>query len=135
MSIQITSMADIFMILLVFLLKSYGSGVLDITPSKGISMPQASAESSSPDALKIELSDNAILMEGKPIESKNLSAAIEAERKRQLTLAKAGTGVKVDPRVILIADRKVPYSTVKTVLASAAAHGYTDFKLAVVKAN
>lgn len=122
MSIQITSMADIFMILLVFLLKSYGSGLLDITPSKGLTVPRAAAEGGPSDALKLEVSENSILMEGKPVASKDLSEALAAERKRQL---------KADPRVILIADRKVPYSTVKTVLASAASHGYTDFKLAV----
>ena len=43
MALQITSMADIFMILLVFLLKSYGSGVMEITNSKGIAMSATSS--------------------------------------------------------------------------------------------
>jgi hypothetical protein len=39
MSLQITSMADIFMILLVFLLKSLSSGTIQIAPSKGLQLP------------------------------------------------------------------------------------------------
>ena len=35
--------------------------------------------------------------------------------------------------IIVIADQRAPYSTVKSVLASAALNGYTDFKLAVVR--
>jgi biopolymer transport protein ExbD len=41
--------------------------------------------------------------------------------------------VKVDPKILVIADQRAPYQTIKSVLASAAVHGYTDFKLAVVK--
>ena len=41
MTLQITSMADIFMIILVFLLKTYGSGAIDVTPSPGLIIPRA----------------------------------------------------------------------------------------------
>lgn len=136
MSLQITSMADIFMILLVFLLKSYGSGVMEITTSKGVTMPKAAAEASSADALKVEISKSGIVLEGKPVNSgEALSKALAQERKRQILIAKSNSDVKLDPRIIIIADQKVPYSTVKSVLASAAVNGYTDFKLAVVQTN
>ncbi|HCM39740.1 MAG: hypothetical protein A2X97_15615 [Bdellovibrionales bacterium GWA1_52_35] len=143
MSIQITSMADIFMILLVFLLKSYGSGLIEISTSKDLTMPQAVAESGSVDALKVEISEKVVLLEGKPVaevrnfefDGKSLAGAFAGERKRQQALAKTDSGVKADARVIMIADRNIPYSTIKSVLASAASNGYTDFKLAVVQTN
>ncbi|OFZ73848.1 MAG: hypothetical protein A3K03_01150 [Bdellovibrionales bacterium RIFOXYD1_FULL_44_7] len=143
MMIQITSLADIFMILLVFLLKSYGSGLIELTTSKGLNIPQAAVETGSADALKLEVSEQAILLEGKPVaemkdfqfDSKSLSGALAGERKRQIILAKSDPNIKLDPRVIMIADRKIPYSTIKSVLASAASNGYTDFKLAVVQTN
>ena len=143
MSIQITSMADIFMILLVFLLKSYGSGLIEITASKNLTMPQAVAEGGSSDALKVEVSESGVLMEGRPVavmknfefDHKSLSGAFAGERKRQIALAKSDPSVKLDSRVVMIADRGIPYSTIKSVLASAASNGYTDFKLAVVQTN
>jgi biopolymer transport protein ExbD len=152
MSLQITSMADVFMILLVFLLKSYGSGVMELTNSKGLTMPRASAAAGSADALKVEISENGIALEGKSVvqmknyvfdskeftssgSSKALSEALAVERKKQIQIAKTNSGVKLDPRIIVVADQRVPYSTVKAVLASAAVNGYTDFKLAVVQTN
>lgn len=43
MTIQITSMADIFTIILVFLLKSYSTSAVNITPSNGLKLPTAQA--------------------------------------------------------------------------------------------
>lgn len=149
-SLNITAMADIFTILLVFLLKSFSTGVLSITPSTGLTLPQAQADEASIEALKVEISENAIVVENKPVtplqafnfnskdvESngalKSLDDALKIERKRQMVIAKANSDVKVDPKIIVIADQKTPYSTIKAVLASAAVNGYTDFKLAVIK--
>jgi len=98
----------------------------------------------------VEITENAIAVEGQPITtlsgfkfdgtdvqgnfvSKSLSASLEKERKRQLLIAQGNAEVKVDPKIVIIADQRAPYSTIKSVLASAAVNGYTDFKLAVVK--
>jgi biopolymer transport protein ExbD len=152
MSLQITSMADIFIILLVFLLKSYASSAMTVTPSAGMSLPQAFGQEGAVDALKVEISEKAVNIEGQPIAelssykfepsdvmsngvSQTLSKALDRERQKQMLISKANSDVKADPRIIVIADRHVPYSTVKAVLASAALNGYTDFKLAVVKGD
>lgn len=151
MSLQITSMADIFTILLVFLLKSYSTSTLNVQPSKDLALPQASAGDQTVDALKITVSAASIEIEGKPATNlKNflfeaadlqngssvaLNQALERERKRQLLIAQSNSDVKVDSKIVIVADQHVPYSTLKTVLASAAQQGYTDFKLAVVKSE
>ncbi len=150
MNLQITSMADIFIIILVFMLKSYAGGSIDITPSKGLTLPVATSTAASADALKVEISESAILVEANPVTaiqnfnfpaasdlgangtSKTLAAALDKERQRQLLIAKNNSEVKVDPRIIVVADERTPYSTIKAVLATAAVSGYTDFKLAVV---
>lgn len=151
MELQITSMADIFTILLVFLLKSYATGAANITPDKGMTLPQAqNTDSSAVEALKLHVSKEAVQIEGAPVAalkefafdpadlgqngvSTALSAALKRERDRQLLIAKANSDVKVDPKIIVVSDQETPYSTIKTVLASAAVNGYTDFKLAVIK--
>jgi biopolymer transport protein ExbD len=149
-SLNITSMADVFTILLVFLLKSYSTGAAAVTPAPGMTLPISPAGSTPVEALKLQVSVDSVTVEGNPVlklaqfrmpaseklqngASKSLSTAIEKERKRQLLIAQANPEVKVDAKVIVVADQKTPYDTLKTVLASAAAHGYTDFKLAVIQ--
>ena len=150
MALQITSMADIFTILLVFLLKSYTTSAMTINPSAGVQLPNAQIGEANIDALKIEVSDSGVQIEGKSIatlthfefdkqdlqpngSSLSLNGALEMERKRQVLIAQSNTDVKVDSKIIVVADQHVPYQTLKTVLASAALQGYTDFKLAVVR--
>ena len=152
MTLQITSMADIFTILLVFLLKSFASGAVNITPSNGLLLPQANAGEASIEALKVEIAKDGVLIEGKPVAvlkqfafdasdlqanhvSQSLSKALDHERQKQIRIAKANTDVKVDAKIMVVADQRAPYGTVKSVLASAAVNGYTDFKLAVVKGD
>ncbi|MGK5084948.1 biopolymer transporter ExbD [Bdellovibrionota bacterium FG-1] len=150
MSLQITSLADIFVILLVFLLKGYATGVVSLSPSKGLLLPEAQASEANVDALKLEVSETSVSIEGQSVAglaafrfeasdlqtngaSTILSKALERARQHQLLIAKSNSDVKVDPKIIVIADQRTPYVTIKSVLASAAIQGYTDFKLAVIK--
>jgi len=150
MALQITSMADIFMIIMVFLLKSYATGIVSIQPTAGLKLPQASAESPELDAVQVEISENTIQMNSEPVMtiehfkfskedvngsgiSKTLSKQFEQSRNLQIEKAKTDQNVHVDSRLIIVADQLAPYKTIQTVLASAAVHGFTDFKLAVVK--
>jgi biopolymer transport protein ExbD len=154
MSLQITSMADIFIILLVFLLKSYTSGTITINPSQGTQLPNSTVNDKAMEAMKVEISEGSVLVEGKPIAkisaftfdqsdlvengiSKSLQSAFEEQRNRsslaQGAALPAGSAPQAaDPRIIVIADQRAPYQTIKTVLASAATQGYTDVKLAVI---
>ncbi len=68
-ALQITSMADIFTILLVFFLKSYTTGAMSINPSKGVQLPAAQVGEANIDALKVEVSDSGVQVEGKPAAS------------------------------------------------------------------
>lgn len=150
MSLQITSMADIFTIILVFLLKSFSSSAVNINPSAGVNLPTAMGQETVFEALKIEISKSAVLVDDQPatvlteyltskadVESngtiRSLTQALEKARKRQLLIAEKNTDVKVDPKVVIVADKDTPYATIKAVLGSAAVNGFTDFKLAVIR--
>ena len=157
-SLQITSMADIFTILLVFLLKSYASGEAAVPPSSAIVLPTAKGSAPIAETLRMEISSDAVLVGGKRVvslrnfrldgeaaaELQTLKAAIGQERGRQLastgvtgTNPEEGGGLhsKLDTRVTMLIDQKVPYQTLKKIMVAAAAQGYTDFKLAVVKVD
>src|SRR5262245_17328603 len=68
MVLQITSMADIFTILLVFLLKSFSTGVSTITPTSGMVLPESQKpEPMISETLKVEISEKSILMDDKAV--------------------------------------------------------------------
>jgi biopolymer transport protein ExbD len=144
MVLNITSMADIFTILLVFLLKSFSTSVSSITPAAEIQLPEVAKAGELQESLKLEISRDAILMDDKKITQlegfavpifdqendgtpRSLNAALIAQRRKN-TLQKF-------PRLMIMADQEAPYSTVKRVLASAAQSGYAEFKLVVVEAQ
>lgn len=149
MALQITSMADIFTILLVFLLKSYAEGVVTISPSQGVTLPNAKGGDEMVQALRVEISPLAVQLEGVPVLTlkdfkldakqakgngvKELEKAFDMQRRRQNEIAKSNKDVKIEGKILVLADQKTPYTTLKTVLTAAALHGYTDFKLIVVK--
>jgi biopolymer transport protein ExbD len=147
-ALQITSMADIFTIILVFLLKSFAGGGLNISPSAGLKLPNGMTEATSPQALTIEISESAVQVENKFIVGltnfhfvpqdllqsgipTSLNEEFEKHRKRQDLIAKSNPDVAVDNKILVVADQRVPYITLKRVLSTAALHGFSEPKLVV----
>lgn len=148
--LQITSLADIMIIVLIFLLKSYSSEMeQDIAVPADIHLPVVSKGGSAKEDLRVEISENVVKVGGTVIaslrnfrfESSDLSrewspvgtsrALTAALGRENRALAAAG---KENTRPIWVfADRRVPYRTLQTVMASAALNGFTDVRLAVVK--
>ena len=139
MSLQITSMADIFTILLVFLLKGIASDALTISPSNGTRLPAGlNTTALTESALQVELSDKGILVEKEFVSDyknfeKSFDQRLSKERERQKLIAKANDSVKDDARAILLSDQNVPFSTMKMVLRTLAKNGYSEVKFGVIK--
>jgi biopolymer transport protein ExbD len=142
MVLQITSMADIFTILLVFLLKSFSSGASDITPSNNMTLPEGKSLDPVTDTIKLEIAGDMVTLDDHKICDlnhfqfdpadigsnglpKSLSAAFTHQRQKD-TLSQA-------PRIMVLADQATPYGTLKTILASASYSGFDGFKLVVVE--
>ncbi len=160
-ALQITSMADIFTILLVFLLKSYSVSAIDIDVGKEIVLPVANGGTESVEGMKIQVTASVITIEGQPILKLNQyepsggalsrdgtfpevvkALKREREKQRQIASAQFKEGAKeetvkanFDHKLIVVADKKVPYKLLKSILASASEQDFTDFKLVVVTAD
>lgn len=153
MSLQITAMADIFTVLLVFLLKSYAVSAINVNVGKEVALPVARGGTESVEAMKVEVTMTGVYIEGNPVlkwenyepAKGDVSAegtlgdvvkALEKERAKQRALASVQGSENekkpLDSKLLIIADKKVPYKTLKYVLASASTQDYTDFKLVVV---
>ncbi len=153
MSLNITAMADIFTILLVFLLRSAGSAGANTPPATALQLPAAKGGSKPVELVRMEVSPREVLLDGKAVlhlrnfefpsaeiepngSSRSLNATFASLRQRQLasvgvTNAASAEG-KVEKRLMVLLDRNTPYDAIKVVLSSAASQGYTDFQLAVV---
>lgn len=142
MALQITSMADIFTILLVFLLKSYSTSMSTLAPVAKTKLPEATAKGDDiRDTLKMEVSAEAILIDEKPVvrlrnfefQAGELADGrspgvfrVLLEQRRHLP------NPNLEPYLVILADEKTPYATIKPLLASAAGAGFVDLQLIAV---
>jgi biopolymer transport protein ExbD len=139
-SLNITAMADIFVVLLVFLLKSYASGAMAVNTTAELDLPSAKNQSELVEATKIEISADHLVVEGESVVALSgfkfpvddlLPVGISKKLFETLKATKEKSADPTNAKVIILADKGVPYSSLKVILTSAAGSGLTDFKLAV----
>ncbi|NDF15098.1 hypothetical protein EB061_07215 [bacterium] len=121
--LQITSMADVFTILLVFLLKGIANNSLAIIPAPETRLPSAlHTRPLAEDVLQVEISRTGILVNKDfvtmdPDFEKALSKRLQIERSR---------GTKDDLRAILLADTSIPFSKLKIAMKALSRNGYSS---------
>lgn len=148
MSLQITSMADIFTILLVFLLKGLASDAIQIAPANATTLPPgAHSRSIAESSLQIELTKADLLVEKEKIIGleemrkgitqdetiPSLTERLVREREKQKLISKSNEDVKMSNQVIVLADQSVPFHMIKPVLKTLAAQGFSEVKFAAIK--
>ena len=150
--IQITSMVDMFVILLVFLLKSYSTSPVNIQANKELSLPTSTSLKDPVDALKLIVSNKGIFVEEKKVADlgtdgkldqkdldpgdqqfiRSLFNELDARAQQSRSIAKVNDTVEFDGKVILQADRSLPYELLKKVMYTSMMAGYSDVKIAVM---
>ncbi|MDZ4677545.1 MAG: biopolymer transporter ExbD [Oligoflexia bacterium] len=150
-ALQITSMIDMFTIILVFLLKSYSSSVVDMAPMKDLRLPSSTATVSPVEALKLAVSKDGIYVDDKSIVVfengqlpksatdasdtrfiKPLFEALNTLAQKSKNIAKQNENVTFDGKIVFQADQSLNYQLIKKVMYTATIAGYSDFKFAVV---
>jgi biopolymer transport protein ExbD len=138
MNLQITSMADIFTILLVFLLKGLASDAIQINPANNTRLPaMVRSHPLQERALQIEITPTEILVEKESIGDIRalnlLDQRLSVQRERNRVISEANPSVKNDNRAILIADEKTSYDRIRSVLKSLSKNGYSEIHFAVLE--
>lgn len=150
--IQITSMVDMFVILLVFLLKTYSTSPVNITPKDGLRIPESSATVDPVDVVKLVVSQDAVFVEEKKVMDlekgrvpasladandpsflRGLFEALDERAKLAQTISKVNDSFEFDGKVLMQADRDLPYELLQKVMYTSMMAGYADVKLAVVQ--
>lgn len=149
--IQITSMVDMFVILLVFLLKSYSTSPVNITPSDKLTMPASTSTKDPVDVLKLVVSKAGVFVEDRKIvdleqgvvATKDLDSndtqfirplyqALDDQAKKSRQIASVNEEVEFDGKVLMQADRSLPYELLRKVMYTSMMAGYADVKIAVI---
>ena len=152
--IQITSMVDMFIIILVFLLKSFSTSPVNITPGEGLRLPQSSAETDPVDVLKMVVSKSAIFVEDTKVADlvnneiektqidetdkefiRPLFEELDKAAQKTKDISKVNETVEFDGKVLMQVDRELPYSGLKPIMYTSILAGYYDVKLAVISKN
>ena len=142
--LQLTSMMDMFVIILVFLLKTYSTQGQLINPSQDLTLPSSMTQQMPELGLDVTVSSDWILVNGKPIEhTANVEAqddyiipglqeeldkyALEAARMEELY------GAKFSGKVTIQGDKYLPYRTLIKVMATCGQSDYPNMRLVVYR--
>lgn len=150
MELNITSMMDMFTIILVFLLKSYSTDAeTKLTPTDEIRLPTTIASSIlEEDAPSVVITRNAILVNGKVEVAQivnwdtetgesfyiipGLLAELTKIADRQKYVAKYNTSVNFDGLIVVQADRDMPGLLLTKVMATIGQAEFSKIKLAAI---
>ena len=146
--LNITSMTDMFTILLVFLLQSYSTSQVEILPVNNLRLPSSISTSNPVDGIKVSISKDSIKIDDKVIAGvKNLdveSKDLDSKDKnfipqlfQELNQIAKNTvkGSEKDGKILLQADESLPYQTLRRVLYTASMAGFPQLKMVTVVGN
>ena len=134
MELDITSLLDILVILLVFLLKSYNATNLKLDLVKSLVIPDSKARKLGNHAIIVQVDKNNEIW----IDRKNIGKAVGVDKVEPLydflknTRDVASTEDSKKPKSInLVLHKTLPYATMQKIMHTSALAGYTDFKFIV----
>ena len=139
---NLTSLMDVFTILVFFLLVNSGS-VEVVEAPKDVKLPESRVESKPRETVVISISAEEVLVQGKLVAFvediiNNKENAIDPINARLAELKESVIGINTQTvaasqEVTILADRSVPFTVVKTVMSTCTAEGYENVSLAVIQ--
>jgi biopolymer transport protein ExbD len=144
-SLNITSMTDMFTILLVFLLQNYSTSEVQIPPDKDINLPISNVEVTPHKTLNLSVSRTEIKIEGRTIASLQdgnfITNDLEAHDPSFIKPLFAELDkIEKDPKqtenkegkILLQADASLSYQTLRKVMYTASMAGFPKLKIATI---
>lgn len=142
LTLNLTSLMDVFTILVFFLIANQSS-VDVLQQPKQIKLPESVVEQKPRETVVIFVGKDAVLVQGEPVASiSDIQAAGNAEIEpigaRLAELSESVIGVSTQAvaesqEVTVLADKSIPFSVLKKILSTCTARGYTRVSLAVIQ--
>jgi biopolymer transport protein ExbD len=141
-TINLTSLMDVFTILVFFLLVNSGSTELLKAPGEMI-LPESVVEAKPRETVVIYVNTEEVIVQGEPVVRisdilANGGGDIEPIMERLAALQDRVIGVRTQTvaqsmEVTILADKTIPFAVVKQVMSTCTAQGYERISLAVVQ--
>jgi len=148
LELDITSLLDVLVILLVFLLKSYSSSGFLANIPKGVNLPNSESQSINNPGIVVQASKTRIWVDDKIIIDASKSSLIydhggrrltalfdELQRKKEKIKEIHKTAKNAKPfsgSINLVLDKEIKYKFLKKILYTAAEAGYKTYQLVVL---
>ena len=144
-ALKLTSMIDMFTILLVFLLKSYSAEGQIMSVAPDLRLPESTAQKPPETASIIAITNDAILLDGNQVTTvgqilRNDNLLIpellnQLKKLRQLSekVGEIRSEIGFTGKISIQADRELPYLVIKKIMFTCGQIGYNDMLLAVNK--
>lgn len=145
LDLDITSLLDILVIMLVFLLNSYNSSGIILNVPKGVTLPKSESQSLNTNGVVVQVSPDMIWVDDKEIvdlkkielASDGMIAPLYDELMAKKKLIKqieqsAENANKFSGNVNLIVDKTIRYSFIRRLMFTAAEAGYKQYKFVVL---
>ncbi|OUR98922.1 hypothetical protein A9Q84_05790 [Halobacteriovorax marinus] len=148
MELDITSLLDILVILLVFLLKNYNSSGVVLNVPKGITLPNSQSSSVNTSGIIVQVSPTTIWVDDKVVlESSNDNLSKDRTGRRIIPLfnelvkkkeiikqvEKTSPNAKKFSGVVnLVIDKSIKYSYIKKLMYTSASAGFGKYKFVVM---
>ncbi len=140
--LNLTSLMDVFTILVFFLLANTSSSEVLTTP-KQIKLPDSVVETKPRETVVIMVGPDTILVQGEPVigtpdvlKSKNQAIPAITERLEQIERNIIGINTKTvaeSKAITLLADKTIPFSVLKKIMSTCTRSGYGRISLAVIQ--
>jgi biopolymer transport protein ExbD len=144
--LQLTSLIDIFTVLLLFLLKSIVVGGTAVTPFPGVTLPSSSATASFKESPVVVIANSQVIVDGERVCATDevlnagtlqipaIESALAAVRQKTVGLAsREGSDRRFEGRLILQADETIPFHVLQKVMYTSQTVGFYDITLAVIQ--
>jgi biopolymer transport protein ExbD len=146
LDVDITSLLDILVILLVFLLKSYNPTDLKLDVVKNITLPNSASKALGHTSTTVQVSsEHEFWIDNKKIGSlekdnnekytmlhQKLTSIKEEEKQNRDPAAVTKDGKpKENKKINLVFDQSLPYSMIQKIMHTSALAGYTEYKFIV----
>ena len=144
MSLQLTSLLDMFTIILVFLMVSFQAEDKDFVLHSGLKLPGSTAKSPFKTAVNIAITNSEVVVEGVNVYQLEAGGVLPTEDLKAPKIDQIVEAVKAawektkkeedDENVVVIqAEKELPYRTIHAVMRSAAHAGFFRFRMVVEK--
>ncbi len=143
-NLNLTSMMDMFTIILLFLLMSYSAEGEILTVAENLQLPQSISTKEPAGKLTIQVTSDEIIVEGvklitvkEAVEGKDmlivpLVEALNKNTKKIAFIAQSNSSLKFSGEVLVQGDKSIPFLLLEKIMYSCGQAGYNNISLAVV---